>query len=106
MSSSSHEVVREPHPPGQSATPRLQAKDATRPGRFYTPRGQGGGEDDLVLPDIDTPTAVLSMVSDEAESDGIDALVSVRQVKLKSGVQVNLGRGQRVHTPVSTSMCR
>lgn len=105
--SSSHEVVREPHPPGQSATPRLQAKDATRPGRFYTPRGQGGSGDDLVLPDIDTPTAVLGMVSEEdadGAAGGIDALVSVRQVKLKSGLQVNLGRGAKVHSrPVHAS---
>jgi uncharacterized coiled-coil protein SlyX len=37
------------------------------------------------------------MVSDGEARDGIDALVSVRQVKLKSGVQVNVGRGQKVH---------
>ncbi len=110
-----HEVVREPHPPGQSATPRLQAKDGNgRAGRFYSARGtasepRGGargepGGEGLVLPDIDTPTAVLGMVSDGEEAPGIDALVNVRQVKLKSGLQVNLGRGQKVHSrPVHAS---
>ena len=97
--SGSHEMVREPHPPGQSATPRLQAKDQARPGRFYTPRGQGaaGGDDDVMLPDINTPTAVLGMVSDSDDPSGIDALVTVRQVRLKGGAQVNVGRGAKVH---------
>lgn len=111
---SSHAAVREPHPPG---TPRERTerggwrtergpredRERERPGRFYTPRerGQGGREDDLVLPDIDTPTAVL--YAEGEREGGIDALVSVRQVKLKSGV--NLGRGVKarnrvVHTKV------
>ena len=100
-------MVREPHPPGQSATPRLQAKDQARPGRFYTPRvARGGDDDDVVLPDINTPTAVLGRVSDGEGAWTIeaDALVKVSQVGFKGGEQVNVGRGAKVHSrPVRAS---
>ena len=38
---SSHELVREPHPPNQSATPRLKSTGKEPVRKFYTPRASG-----------------------------------------------------------------
>ena len=112
--SSAHELVREPHPPGKSATPRLQTTD--RPGslasvrKFYTPRA-GGGKDKLgvsVLPSIkkDAPSTPYDprRRTTYAVSDGALAMaqmeseVSIKRVRINplSDHGLNVGRGRKL----------
>ena len=93
-----HELAREPHPPGQSATPRLQPKQPAQPAGFMSAREPGDGDEDARLPDIHarTPSAVLESVSDGPQDDGgEEQLFKLRRVKLKAGTSVNVGRGRR-----------
>ena len=64
-----HKVAVEPHPPGKSATPRLESKGRTRAGRFYTPRAaKAGGE--LKLPSVAKGRMTQQVLEDEGyESD-------------------------------------
>ena len=89
-----HELAREPHPPGQSATPRLQPKQPAQPAGFMSAREPGDGDEDGRLPDIHarTPSAVLESVSDGPQDDGgEEQLFKLRRVKLKAGTSVNVG---------------
>ena len=67
-----HELAREPHPPGQSATPRLQPKQPAQPAGFMSAREPGDGDEDGRLPDLHarTPSAVLESVSEGVQDDG------------------------------------